>query len=136
MITNPDELRRLLLETRTIAIVGLSANETRPSYGVAKYLQAHGYHIIPVNPAYEEVLGQKCYPDLRSLPQPVDMVDIFRKPEEVLPVVEDAIALGAKSVWMQLGVVNPQAAERAEEAGLQVVMDHCIKIEHARLIGG
>jgi len=134
MIDNTDDLRRLLLETKTIAIVGLSAREDRPSYGVARYLQAHGYDIIPVNPAYEEILGQKCYPDLRSLPKPVDMVDIFRKPEEVGPVVEDAIAIGAKTVWMQLGVINPQAAQRAEEAGLNVVMDHCIKIEHARLI--
>ena len=136
MIALPDEqLRQLLQNTRSIAIVGLSANESRPSYGVAKYLQQHGYHIIPVNPAYDEVLGQKCYPDLRSIPEAVDMVDVFRKPEDVLPLVADAAAIGAKSFWMQLGVINQEAARQAETAGLKVVMDRCVKIEHARLLG-
>ena len=129
-----DALRQLLQDTRTIAIVGLSANESRPSYGVARYLQQHGYRIIPVNPAYDEVLGQKSYPDLRSIPEPVDMVDIFRKPEEVPPLVDEAVAIGAKSFWMQLGVVNRDAARKAEAAGLRVVMDRCVKIEHARLL--
>lgn len=134
MMISDDALRQLLQNTRTIAIVGLSANETRPSYGVAKYLQHHGYRIIPVNPAYDEVLGQKSYPDLRSIPEPVDMVDIFRKPEDVLPLVDEAVAIGAKTFWMQLGVVNREAARKAEEAGLRVIMDRCIKIEHARLL--
>ncbi|HRP75656.1 MAG TPA: CoA-binding protein [Rhodocyclaceae bacterium] len=131
-----DGLRRLLLETRTIAVVGLSANWHRPSYFAAKYMLEHGYTVIPVNPAYPEVLGQKCYPSLRDIPVPVDMVDVFRKPDDVLPLVDDAIAIGAKALWLQLGVVNPEAARKAEAAGLKVVMDRCVKIEYARLFGG
>ncbi len=129
-------LRRILAESRTIAVVGLSANWYRPSYFAAKYMQDHGYRIIPVNPAYEEVLGERCYPDLKDIPEPVDMVDIFRRAEQVPPIVDDAIAIGAKVVWMQLGVVNEEAAARAREAGLDVVMDRCVKIEHGRLFGG
>ncbi len=136
MIDDIAGLRRLLQETRTIAVVGVSANWHRPSHFAAKYMLEHGYTMIPVNPAYVEVLGQKCYPTLRDIPVPVDMVDVFRRPEDVMPVVEDAIAIGARSIWFQLGVINPEAARRAEAAGLQVVMDRCVKIEYARLFGG
>jgi len=131
-----ETLRRILKENHTIAVVGLSANWYRPSYFAAKYLQDHGYRIIPVNPAYEEVLGEKCYPTLLDIPDNVDVVDIFRKPEDVPPIVENAIKIGAKVVWMQLGIVNEEAAKRAREAGLEVIMNRCMKIEHARLFGG
>ncbi|WP_227817965.1 CoA-binding protein [Nitrogeniibacter aestuarii] len=136
MIDDADGLRRLLAETRTIAVVGLSANWYRPSYFAAQYMLEHGYRIIPVNPAYDEVLGQKCYPSLSAVPEPVDMVDCFRKAVDIPPLVDDAIAIGAKSVWMQLGVIHEAAARRAEAAGLAVVMDRCVKIEYARLFGG
>lgn len=136
MIDDIAGIRRILAETRTIAVVGLSANWHRPSYFAAKYMLDHGYTVIPVNPAYPEVLGQKCYPGLRDIPVPVDMVDVFRKPEDVLPLVDDAIAIGAKTFWMQLGVINDEAVARAEAAGLQVVADRCVKIEYARLFGG
>jgi predicted CoA-binding protein len=131
-----DSLRRILKENTTIAVVGLSANWYRPSYFAAKYLKDHGYRIIPVNPAYKEVLGEKCYPGLLDIPEPIDVVDIFRKPEDVPGIVEDAIKIGAKVVWMQLGVINEEAAERARGAGLEVVMNRCMKIEHARFFGG
>lgn len=129
-------LRRILQQNRVIAVVGLSANWYRPSYFAAKYLQEHGYRIIPVNPRYEEILGEKCYPTLRDIPEPVDVVQIFQRVDQVLPFGEDAIDIGAKVVWMQLGIVNEEAAERARQAGLDVVMDRCMKIEHARLFGG
>jgi predicted CoA-binding protein len=129
-------LRRILRETKTIAVVGLSAQWHRPSYFAAKYMLDHGYRVIPVNPTYAEVLGQKCYKSLRDIPQPVDMVDCFRRSAEILPIAEDAIAIGAKTLWMQLGVVNQAAANLAEAAGLQVIMDRCVKIEYARLFGG
>jgi len=129
-----EKLRRILNRTRTIAVVGLSAVWHRPSYFAAKYLQDHGYRIIPVNPSYEEILGEKCYPSLLDIPEPVDVVDIFRKPEDVPSIVEDAIKIGAKVVWMQLGIINEEAAKMAGEAGLEVVMNHCMKIEHARLL--
>jgi uncharacterized protein len=129
-------LRRILKENRVIAVVGLSANWWRPSYFVAKYLQEHGYRVIPVNPAYQEVLGEKCYPTLKDVSDKVDMVDCFRKPEEIPALADEAIAIGAKCLWMQLGVVNVEAAERATTAGLDVVMDRCVKIEHGRLFGG
>jgi predicted CoA-binding protein len=129
-------LRRILRENKTIAVVGLSANWWRPSYFAAKYMQEHGYRIIPVNPAYGEVLGEKCYPTLKDIPEKVDIVDCFRKSEEIGPIADEAIAIGAKVLWMQLGVINEQAAEQARRAGLEVVMDRCVKIEHARLFGG
>ncbi len=129
-------LRRILQQNRVIAVVGLSANWYRPSYFAAKYLQEHGYRIIPVNPRYEEILGEKCYPTLRDIPEPVDVVQIFQRADQVLPFGEEAIDIGAKVVWMQLGIVNEEAAERARQAGLDVVMDRCMKIEHARLFGG
>ena len=129
-------LRRILKTNRVIAVVGLSANWYRPSYFAAKYMLDHGYRVIPVNPSYQDVLGQKCYPSLRDIPEKVDIVDCFRKSGEILPLAEDAIAIGAKVLWMQLGVINEAAAERARQAGLEVVMDRCVKIEHARLFGG
>lgn len=131
-----NSLRRILKQNHVIAIVGLSASWWRPSYFVAKYLQEHGYRVIPVNPAYEEVLGEKCYPSLHDAPSRIDMVDCFRKSEEIPALAEAAISIGAKCLWMQLGVVNPAAAARASEAGLDVVMDRCVKIEHGRLFGG
>ena len=129
-------LRRILRETKTIAVVGLSAHWYRPSYFAAKYMLDHGYRIIPVNPAYKEVLGQKCYASLRDIPEKVDMVDCFRKSADIPAIAEDAIAIGVKTLWMQIGVINDAAADKARAAGLDVVMDRCVKIEHARLFGG
>jgi predicted CoA-binding protein len=129
-------LRRILTTCKRIAMVGLSANWYRPSNFAAKYLLDHGYTVIPVNPAYGEVLGQKCYPALPVVPGAVDVVDIFQRADKVPPLVEQAIQIGAKVVWMQLGVVNEEAAERARRAGLEVVMNRCMKIEYGRLFGG
>ena len=129
-------LRRVLTRSRTLAVVGLSAQWYRPSYFAAKYMQDHGYRIVPVNPRYATVLGETCYPDLRSIPEPVDLVDCFRKPGEIPAIADDAIAIGAKVLWMQLGIVNDEAAQRASAAGLDVVMNRCVKIEHARILGG
>jgi predicted CoA-binding protein len=129
-------LRRILRESKVLAVVGLSADWFRPSYFAAKYMQEHGYRVIPVNPKYPEILGQKCYPSLRDIRQPVDMVDVFRKPADVMPIAEDAIAIGAKVLWQQLGVRNEEAAAKARAAGLETVMDRCVKIEHGRLFGG
>ena len=130
------KLRRILKENKTIAVVGLSSKWHRPSYFAAKYLKEHGYRIIPVNPGNDEILGEKCYASLLDIPEPVDVVDIFRRPKDVPPIVDEAIKIGAKVVWMQLGVINEEAAEKARNAGLEVVMDRCMKIEHARLFGG
>ncbi len=127
---------RILQQYRTIAMVGLSSNPFRPSHFAAIYMLAEGYRVIPVNPREREILGQPCYPSLRDIPEPVEIVDIFREPSAVPPIVEDAIAIGAKVVWMQLGVINEVAAARARAAGLEVVMDACVKIEHARFFGG
>ena len=129
-------LRRILAQSRTLAVVGLSAQWYRPSYFAAKYMQDHGYRIIPVNPRYDEVLGERCYPDLRAIPERVDLVDCFRRSQDIPPIAEQAIAIGAKVLWMQLGIVNDEAARRASAAGLDVVMNRCVKIEHARLLGG
>ena len=129
-------LRRILAENRVIAVVGLSADWFRPSYFAAKYMQEHGYRIIPVNPKYDEILGEKCYQTLREIPGRVDIVDCFRKTEDILPIARDAIAIGAKVLWQQLGVKNDAAAQLARAAGLDSVMDRCVKIEHARLFGG
>lgn len=131
-----ETLRRILKSSQRVAMVGLSANWYRPSNFAAKYLIDHGYTLFPVNPNYEEVLGQKCYPSLLDIPEPVDVVDIFQRSDKVPPLVEQAIEIGAKVVWMQLGVVNQEAAQRARQAGLEVVMDHCMKIEYGRLFGG
>jgi predicted CoA-binding protein len=129
-------LRRILKENRTIAVVGLSAQWFRPSFFAAKYLQEHGYRVIPVNPAYPEILGEKSYSSLLDVPEPIDVVDVFRKPRDVPPIAEEAIRIGAKVLWLQIGVIHEGAARRAREAGLEVVMDRCMKIEHARLYGG
>lgn len=133
-------LRRILNDCRVIAVVGLSANWHRPSFFAAKYMQEHGYRVIPVNPQYQEVLGEKCYASLRDLPanlaDKVDMVDVFRKTADVLPIAEDAVAIGARVLWQQLGVRNEAAADLARARGLESVMDRCVKIEHGRLFGG
>lgn len=123
-------MKSLLQETKVIAVVGLSDKPSRPSYDVSHYMQAHGYQIIPVNPSCTEILGEKCYPDLKSIPVPVDMVNVFRKSEDCLPVAKEAVAIGAKSLWLQLGVINQEACDYAESHGLNVVMDKCLKIEH------
>jgi len=129
-------LRRILTRSHVVAVVGLSASWYRPSYFAAKYMLDHGYTVIPVNPAYTEVLGRKCYLSLADIPVPVDIVDCFRKSEEIPAIADEAIAIGAKVLWMQLGVVNEAAKRKALAAGLEVVMDRCVKIEHARLFGG
>jgi len=129
-------LRRILRDCRVIAVVGLSANWNRPSHFAAKYMQQHGYRVIPVNPQYQEVLGEKCYATLRDIPGKVDLVDVFRKTSEVLPIAEDALAIGARVLWQQLGVRNQAAADLARARGLESVMDRCVKIEHGRLFGG
>jgi hypothetical protein len=129
-------LRRILKENRVLAVVGLSANWRRPSHFAAKYMLEHGYRVIPVNPQYQEVLGQKCYASLRDIPEKVDMVDVFRKSEDVMPIAHDAIAIGARVLWQQLGVKNEAAAAKALAAGLESIMDRCVKIEHGRLFGG
>ena len=131
-----NSLRRILKECRVLAVVGLSAQWHRPSYFAAKYMLEHGYRVIPVNPQYPEVLGQKCYASLRDIPEKVDLVDVFRKTADVLPVAEDAVAIGAKVFWQQLGVKNEAAAALARSKGLETVMDRCVKIEHGRLFGG
>jgi predicted CoA-binding protein len=131
-----DNVRRILTEFKTIAVVGLSPKTDRPSYRVASYLKSKGYKIIPVNPNATEILGEKCYPDLSSIPEKVEVVDIFRRSEDVPPIVDEAIKIGARAIWMQEGIVNNEAARKAEGAGLIVVMDKCMYKEHARLIGG
>ena len=129
-------LRRILHNSKTIAVVGLSADWFRPSFFAAKYMQEHGYRVIPVNPKYPEILGEKCYKSLRDIPGKVDIVDVFRKTADVMPIAEDAIAIGAKVLWQQLGVQNEPAAAKARAAGLETVMNRCVKIEHGRLFGG
>lgn len=132
---NSETIREILLATRTIASVGVSSNPSKESYGVVRYLIEHGYRVFPVNPGADEILGQKAYPDLLSLPEKIDVVQLFRRSEDVPPFVEQAIQIGAKVVWMQLGIANQEAARKAEAAGLRVVMDHCMREEHIRLIG-
>ncbi len=126
-------VKRILEEAKTIAVVGLSPKAERPSYGVAKYLQQQGYRIIPVNPTVDEVLGERAYPDLKAVPEKIDVVDIFRRSEDVPPVVDEAIQVGARVIWMQEGIINQAAADRARQAGLEVVMDSCMLKEHRRL---
>jgi len=135
-MTDISTLRRLLTDYKRVAVVGLSADWWRPSFFAAKYLLEHGFEVIPVNPKYDEILEQKCYPDLKSIPTPVDVVDLFQKAERVPLFIDDAIEIDAKVIWMQLGVVNREAAQKAQDAGLEVVMDRCMKIEFARLFGG
>ena len=134
-MNNDKEMKEILSSIKTIASVGVSSNPEKDSYGVAAYLQEQGYQLIPVNPTAPEILGQKSYPDLESVPVKIDVVQVFRKLEDVPPVVEEAIKVGAKVVWMQEGIVNEEAAKRAREAGMRVVMDACMRATHRRLIG-
>ena len=128
-----DEIKDILNHYNTIAVVGVSSKMEKASNMVARYLKANGYTMIPVNPNYDEVLGEKCYPDLKSIPVHVDIVDIFRKPEDVPPIVNDAIKIGADVIWMQQGIVHNESADKARDRGLKVVMNKCIKVEHATL---
>ena len=133
---NDDQMMKdILVSAKTIASVGLSSNQEKESYWIVSYLKDQGYRIIPVNPTADEILGEKAYPDLESVPEKIDVVQVFRKPEDVPPVVDSAIKVGAKAVWMQEGIVNEEAAQKAREAGLQVVMDACMRVTHRRLIG-
>lgn len=135
-MTDISSLRRILTEYKRVAMIGLSADWWRPSFFAAKYLLEHGFEVTPVNPKYDEILGQKCYPDLKSIPTPIDVVDLFQKADRVPLFIDDAVDIGARVFWMQLGVVNQDAAQKARGAGLEVVMDRCMKIEYARLFGG
>ncbi len=126
--------KELLDNCTTIAVVGLSDNPAKISYIVSRYMQEHGYRIIPVNPTISESLGEKAYPSLRDVPEKVDIVNVFRRPADVPPVADDAIAIGAKGLWLQQGITNAEAAHKAEAAGLKVVQDCCIMVEHARLV--
>jgi predicted CoA-binding protein len=128
------EISRLLRESKNIAVVGLSPKANRPSNQVALYLIEAGYNVIPVNPGQQEILGRKCYPDLESISEHIDIVDIFRRSEDVSPIVESAIGVGARVIWMQQGIVNEEAAARAREAGLTVIMDRCLKVDHRNLL--
>ena len=128
-------MKEILLSAKTIASFGLSSNQEKESYGIVSYLKEQGYRIIPVNPTATEILGEKVYPDLESIPDQVDVVQVFRKPEDVPPVVDSAIKIGAKVVWMQEGIRHEGAAQKARDAGLQVVMDACMRATHQRLIG-
>jgi predicted CoA-binding protein len=134
-MNNDQMMKDILLSARTIASVGLSSNQEKESYWIVLYLKEQGYRIIPVNPTADEILGEKAYPDLESVPEKIDVVQVFRKSEDVPPVVDSAIKAGAKVVWMQEGIVNEEAAQKAREAGLQVVMDACMRMTHRRLIG-
>lgn len=135
-----EQLRKILKQGHTLAVVGLSAEWHRPSYFAAKYMQEHGYRVFPVNPRYAasgtEILGERCYASLLEIPEPVDIVDVFRRTEEVLPIAQQAVQIGAKCLWQQLGVNNLEADQLARNAGLDSVMDRCVKIEYARLFGG
>jgi uncharacterized protein len=136
MADDLNSLRRILSSCRTIAVIGLSAEWHRPSHFAAKYLQQHGYRVIPVNPRYESILGERCFARLEDIDAPVDMVDVFRRSADVLPIAHSAVAIGAKCLWQQLGVVNLEADAIARAAGLESVLDRCVKIEHARHFGG
>ncbi|HEX8982112.1 MAG TPA: CoA-binding protein [Ktedonobacterales bacterium] len=127
-----ETIRAILRESKTIAVVGLSPDPGRPSHDVARYMQAQGYRIVPVNPVISEALGEKSYPTLRDLPFPVDLVDVFRRSEFVPPIAEDAVKIGAKALWLQLNVISPEGEETAERGGLRVVVDRCLKVEHQR----
>jgi predicted CoA-binding protein len=131
-----EKVRRILRRYKTLAVVGLSAQWHRPSHFAARYMQEHGYRVIPVNPGNDEILGERCYKSLRDIPEKVDIVDCFRKSADIGPIAEDAIAIGAKVLWMQLGVHNEAARARAEAAGLEVIENRCVKIEHGRFFGG
>jgi hypothetical protein len=134
VITKDADIRLILSSTKTIAVVGASPKPWRDSGSIAMFLIEKGYKVYPVNPNYQEVYGVKCYPNIQSIPEKIDIVDIFRKSEEVEPIVDEAIAVGARCVWMQLGVVNERAATKADTAGVKVIMDRCIAIEHRALM--
>ena len=134
MVSDHD-LREILLSAKTIASVGVSSNQNKESYWIASYLKEQGYKVIPVNPTADEILGEKSYPDLASVPEKIDVVQVFRRPEDVPPVVDDAIQAGAKVVWMQEGIAHEESAQKARQAGLHVVMDACMRSTHRRLIG-
>jgi predicted CoA-binding protein len=129
-----NQIKSLLLESTTIAVVGMSPKSQRPSNSVASYLIAQGFRVIPVNPGHNDILGLTCYPELRAIPGQVEIVDIFRQSSEVGPIVDQAVDIGARAVWMQQGIINHEAAKRAVNDGLLAVMDRCIKVEHSRLI--
>ena len=129
---DPETIRAILREAKTIAVVGLSPDPSRDSHGVARYLQLHGYRIVPVNPTATELLGETSYASLGDIPFPVDVVDVFRRSDAVPAIAEEAVQIGAKSLWLQLGVISQEGAETAERAGLRVVMDRCIMVEHRR----
>ncbi len=131
----PQEIASILKNFKVVAVVGLSTDSSRPSHQVAQYLKQHGYRIVPVNPGCTEILGEQCYDSLKAIPFPVEVVDIFRKEGAIPDIVDEAIAVGVKVVWMQLGLTEPESAKRAREAGLAVVMDRCMKIEHSQLSG-
>jgi predicted CoA-binding protein len=135
-MTDIKDLRRILTDYKRVAIVGLSADWSRPSNFAGKYLLEHSFDVVPVNPKYDEILGQKCYPDLTEISPQVDVVDLFQRADRVPAFVDQAIEIGAKVVWMQLGIIHEEAAQKARDAGLEVVMDRCMKIEYARLFGG
>lgn len=135
-MTDIKDLRRILNDYKRVAIVGLSADWSRPSNFAGKYLLDHSFDVVPVNPKYDEILGQKCYPDLTEISPPVDIVDLFQPADRIPGFVDQAIEIGARVVWMQLGIVHQEAAQKARDAGLEVVMDRCMKIEYARLFGG
>lgn len=132
---DPGMIRTILSTSKTVAIVGLSPKPERPSYFIGSYLVSEGYRVIPVNPRATEIFGQKAYPDLASIPEPVDVVNVFRQPEECVEVAQQAVAIHAKTLWLQLRIVNLEAARIAEEAGLRVIMDRCMKVEHGRYSG-
>lgn len=132
---DPATIRTILSTTRTIAMVGLSPRSERPSHFVGSYLHSEGYRVIPVNPQATEIFGERAYPDLLSIPDPVDLVDVFRRPEDCVEIARQAVAIGAKTLWLQLRIVNLEAARIAEEGGLRVIMDRCLKIEHGRYTG-
>ena len=132
---DPAVIERVTKQARTVAVIGVSPNPTRPSHGVAAYLHRSGLRVYPVNPAITELFGLTAYPSLTDIPEPVDIVDVFRRPEYVIPIAEQAVAAGAGALWLQLGVINVAAAEIAEASGLDVVMDKCLRVEHARLLG-
>jgi len=128
-----EEIKAILLAAKTIAVVGISADESKDSFMVAEYMQKHGYKIIPINPKYSEILGEKCYPDLKSVQESIDIVNIFRKPDAIAQIADEAIEINAKTIWMQLGLANNAAAEKARQKGLTVVMNKCLKIEHRNI---
>ena len=134
-LQDTNTIQQILKKMRRVAVVGISANEVRPSYFVAYYLQRMGFDIIPVNPRYEKVLGERCYPSLADIPEPPEVVDVFRRPEEIGEIVDESMAVGAKALWLQFGVINEKEAIRAQKSGLAVIMDRCMKIEHGRYKG-